>query len=62
MGDLNAKVGEDNDGYENIRSHVGERNDNGERLVDFCGLNNLVVTGTIFPYKLIHKQTLTYPG
>ena len=36
MGDLNAKVGEDNDGYENIiGSHgVGERNDNEERLVD----------------------------
>ena len=64
MGDLNAKVGEDNDGYENIiGSHgVGERNDNGERLVDFCGLNNLVVTGTISPHKLIHKQTWTSPG
>ena len=50
MGDLNAKVGEDNEGYENIiGSHgVGERNDNGERLVDFCGPNNLVITGTIF--------------
>ena len=35
MGDLNAKVGEDNDGHENIiGSHgVGERNDNGERLL-----------------------------
>ena len=64
MGDLNVKVGEDNEGYENIRgSHgVGERNDNGERLVDFCGLNNLVVTGTIFSHKLIGKQTWTYPG
>ena len=59
MGDLNAKVGEDNEGYENIiGSHgVGERSDNGERLVDFCGLNNLVITGTIFPHKLIYKQT-----
>ena len=38
-------------GYKNIiGSHgVGERNDNGERLVDFCRLNNLVVTGTISP-------------
>ena len=36
MGRLNAKVGEDNEGYENIvGSHrVGERNDNGERLVE----------------------------
>ena len=46
MGDLNVKVGEENEGYENIKvSHgVSERNDNGERHVDFCGLNNLVVT------------------
>ena len=45
MGDLKAKVGEDNEGYDNIiGSHgVGERNDNGERLCDFCELNNLVV-------------------
>ena len=37
MGGLNAKVGEDNEGYENIiGSHgVGERNDNGERIVDY---------------------------
>ena len=43
-------VGEDNEGYENIigSDGVGERNDNGERLVDFCRLNNLVVTGAIF--------------
>ena len=49
MSGFNAKVGEDNEGYENIiGSHgVGERNDNRERLVDFCGLNNLVVTGAI---------------
>ena len=42
--DLNAKVGEDNEGYENIiGSHgVGERNENGEKLVDFRGFNNLV--------------------
>ena len=60
MEDLNAKVGEDNKGYKNIiGSHgVGERNDNKERLVDFCRLNNLVVTGTIFPHKLIHKYTM----
>ena len=64
MGDLNAKVGEDNEGYENIiGSHgVGERNDKGERLVDFCGLNNLVITGIIFLHKLMHKQIWTSPG
>ena len=46
-----------------IGSHgVGERNDNGERLIDFCGLNNLEVTSTIFPHKLLRKQTWTSLG
>ena len=64
MGDLNAKVGEGNDGYENImgKHGLGERNENGEKLVAFCGLNNLVITGTIFPHRQIHKQTWVSPG
>ena len=47
MRDLNA---EDNEGYETIIGNhgVGERNDNGESLVEFCGFNNLVVTGKFF--------------
>ena len=57
MGDLNVQVGEDNEGY-----GVGERNYNGERRVNYCGLNNLVATGTIFPNRLIHKHTQTSPG
>ena len=32
-------------------------NDNGERLCDFCSANGLVITGTIFPHKVIHKLT-----
>ena len=64
MGDLNARVGNNNVGFENvIGGHgVGIRNENWEKLLDFCGLNNLLVTGTIFPHKLIHKQTWTSPG
>ncbi|XP_072025119.1 craniofacial development protein 2-like [Amphiura filiformis] len=63
MGDLNAKVGEDNEGCESImgKHGLGVRNDNGERLVDFCNLNNLVITGTIFPHRQIHKQTWVSP-
>ena len=39
-GDLNVKVGEDNESYENIiGSHgIGEITDNGKKCVDFCGL------------------------
>ena len=41
---------------------MGDLNASGERLVDFYGLNNSVVTGTIFPHKLIYKQLWTSPG
>ncbi len=59
MGDLNSKVGESNEGYEHVvGSHgLGEKNDNGERLIEFCTLNNLVEPG-----KKIHKAAWTSPG
>ena len=63
MGDLNAKVGCDNTSLEHImgRHGVGESNDNGERLQDFCAFNRLVIGGTVFPHKKIHKTTWTSP-
>ena len=63
MGDLNAKVGSNNTNREDIMGKfgVGVINDNGERLCDFCGTNGLVVTGTIFPHKEIHKLTWKSP-
>ncbi|VDO78835.1 unnamed protein product [Schistosoma margrebowiei] len=59
MGDLNAKVGMDNIGYEDImgRHGLGERNENGERFANLCAFNKLVIGGTIFPHKRIHKST-----
>ncbi len=36
-------------------------NDNGERLCDFGSANRLVITGTIFPHKEIHKLTWRSP-
>ena len=63
MGDMNAKVGKDNRGFEHImgKHGTGEANDNGERFLDFCALNNLVIGGTIFPHKRIHKTTWVSP-
>ncbi|VDO59134.1 unnamed protein product [Schistosoma margrebowiei] len=63
MGDLNAKVGMDNTGYEDImgRQGLGERNKNGERFANLCAFNKLVIGGTIFPHKRIHKATWTSP-
>ena len=36
-------------------------NENGERLADICGLNDLVIGGTIFEHKEIHKLTWISP-
>ena len=56
---MNAKVGADNFDFERVMvTHgCGDINDNSERLVDLCMNNNLVIGGTIFPHKNIHKLT-----
>ncbi|VDO50251.1 unnamed protein product [Schistosoma margrebowiei] len=63
MGDFNAKVGTDNTGYEDImgRHGLGGRNENGERFANLCDFNKLVIGGTTFPHKRIHKTTWTSP-
>ena len=62
-GDMNAKVGDDNEGYERVmgRHGLGKCNENGERLREMCDLNELVITGTRFPHKDIHKATWVSP-
>ncbi|VDO53654.1 unnamed protein product [Schistosoma margrebowiei] len=63
MGDLNAKVGIDNTGYEDImgRHGLGERNENGERFANLCAFNKLFIGGTIFPHNSIYKATWISP-
>lgn len=63
MGDFNAKIGSDNAGYEDIMgTHgLGQMNENGERFADLCALNQLVIGGSIFPHKHIHKATWRSP-
>ena len=63
MGDLNAKVGVDNQGKESTmgRQGLGDANDNGDRLITFCQENRLVIGGTIFEHKNIHKVTWCSP-
>ncbi|XP_068731553.1 craniofacial development protein 2-like [Montipora capricornis] len=62
MGNFNAKVGSDNRGYEEVMGHaLGKMNENGERFADLCGLNNLVIGGSIFAHKRIHKATWVSP-
>ena len=63
-GDFNAKIGMDNTGYEDIMgTHgLGQMNENGERFADLCALNQLVIGGSIFPHKRIHKATWISPN
>ena len=63
MGDINAKVGADNTDRELImgKHGVGEQYENGELFTEFCTFDDLVIGGTIFPQKKIHKTTWTSP-
>jgi len=63
MGDLNAKIGKNNNGFESVMgvNGLGNMNNNGERLCEFCQMNRMVVTGSIFPHKDIHKATWVSP-
>ena len=63
-GDMNAKVGDNNEHYERVMGNhgSGQRNDNGERLCALSDMNSLVITGTLFPHKEIHKATWVSPN
>ena len=63
MGDMNAKVRTDNTGEEEVmRIHgIGQLNDNQERFKGLCGFNQLVIGGTIFPHKTVHKASWVSP-
>ncbi|XP_020628455.1 craniofacial development protein 2-like [Orbicella faveolata] len=64
MGDLNAKIGEGNEGWEKVmgRYGLGGMNENGERLATFYGNNDLVIGGSLFKHRDIHKITWTSPN
>ena len=58
MGDMNAKLGTDNAERERemAQNGLGEMNENGELLADFCAANSLVIGGTLF-----HTSVATWP-
>jgi hypothetical protein len=65
IGDLNARVGENQQQHE-IRSNVGPftidvENENGTRLIDFCEINNILLSNTFFKHKLIHQTSWMHP-
>lgn len=63
MGNLNAKVGSDNQNRERtIRSQgVGIINENEELFCDFCATKGLVIGGPLFRHKTSHKVTWRSP-
>ena len=65
MGDLNAKIGCDNRGYEHEEvmgtQGLGEMNENGAKYADFCATNRHVIGGSIFQHRRIHKATWRSP-
>lgn len=56
MGDMNAKVGNNNTISERAMGIEGcsTMNENGKRLLELCTTYDLVVGGTLFPHKNIH--------
>lgn len=64
IGDFNAKVGRDNNNGERVMGKYGcgTMSENDERIANLCEEHNLVVGGTIFPHKQIHKLTPRSPN
>ena len=59
MGDLNAKVENDNRNYERAmeRERRGSMNDNGKRLLDICTAYDFALGGPLFLHRDVHKLT-----
>lgn len=64
IGDLNAQICSDRRGHEHVIGPHGsatETNDNGDRLLMFCGINGLCIGNSYFAHKSIHKKTWRSP-
>ncbi len=65
IGDFNARVGKQQ--HQTSRKVVGPHavdqiNENGQRLIDFCAANNLIISNTFFQHKTAHQMTWMHPG
>ena len=36
-------------------------NENGDMLADFCAFNNMIIGGSVFPHRIIHKENWVAP-
>ena len=63
LGDFNARVGTDHTSWPDCLGHfgIGKLNENGQRLLELCSLNNLCITNTFFPTKPHHRVSWRHP-
>ena len=63
MGDVKAKIGSNNRGYEEVMDTrgIGEMNENGEMFADLCSFNILIIGGSVFPHRRIQNATWVSP-
>ena len=59
IGDFNAKVGREKGIWREVMGAfgVGARNNNGQRLLEFCTEHRLSITNAGFKYKIENKAT-----
>ena len=64
MADVNARVGNDMSPWRGTLGRFGpeEQNGNGVKLLDFCALNGLVITYTLFQHRVCHQHTWFHPA
>lgn len=69
MGDLNARVGQVQQRQLQqhvVRSGVGPftvdtENESGTRLIEFCEMNDIIISNTFFKHKLVHQTSWMHP-
>jgi len=61
FGDLCCATSSNNDENVIVTHAMGNRNDNGNRMLSFCCCNSLKIGGSLFQHKDIHKGTWRSP-